>query len=296
MKQFPITRLLITYLLLGAGPALAQTQSVQSQPTTELDAAKPDHADHVNFRHIESEPPDIDLNAAGPVRFLIDASFPPFSYKTASGKLTGFNVTLADALCKDLRLNCEFIIKPWDMLQSSLANGQGNAILSGVRITKRSFDALDFTKPFFRPAAKFIVRTGNPLEEPTTRALAGKRIGVAAGSVHEAFLKSYFRRSKILPNKNMAEAREALRQGQLDALFEDSVKAMFWITGSASRGCCRFAGGGFRDRAHLDAALSIAVKRGDTKLRDILDHGLDRLQTSGQLIRIYRNFFPLDAW
>lgn len=38
--------------------------------------------------------------------------------------------------------------------------------------------------------------------------------------------------------------------------------------------------------------ISIAVRRGNRRLLDALDYGLDRLQTSGEFARIYRKFFP----
>ena len=275
-------------------PAFAQTSDAQTVATQSGDAGT--SSSHIDFRHIEPEPPKVDLNAVGSVKFLTDASFPPYSYKTAAGQLTGFNVTLADALCRDLRLRCEFIVKPWPELRTALERGEGNAILSGVRITPQAFKTLDFTRPFLFSFAKFVVRTENPMQEPSPRALAGKRIGAVAGSVHEAFLKAHFSRSKIIAAADLTELHEALRTGKLDAIFQDSVQAMFWITGETSRQCCRFAGGGYRDRIRLNDALSIAVARDARVLRDALDHGLDRLQSSGQFIRIYRRFFPLDAW
>ncbi len=286
---------MVAWLTAFAASAGAKAQDEDTAAPAEQENQAESEA-YVDFRHIEPEPPKIDLNAVGPIRFLTDSSFPPYSYKNADGALTGFNVALADAMCKDLRLRCEFIVKPWEELLASLAQGEGNAILSGVRITPASFNTLDFTRPFLRSFGKFVVRSGTALKQPSVRALAGKRIGVAEASSHEAFLKAFFPRSRILPSKDVAAAREALRLGKIDALFEDSVKAMFWIVGQDAQNCCRFLGGGFRDRIYLDVALSIAVKRDNTVLRDVLDHGLDRLQTSGQFIRIYRKFFPLDAW
>ncbi len=281
---------ILAVLAFAAVPAIAQEGETATADEADLQRS------HAQFRHIEPEPPQIDLNKVGTVRFLTDESFPPYSYKTAAGALTGFNVALADAMCRDLRLRCEFVVKPWGQLLKSLAAGEGNAILSGVRITSDSFATLEFTRPFLRPFGKFIVRKRNPIKQAGVKALAGKRVGVVSGSVHEAFIKAYFPRSRILASANIGEAREALRRGKLDALFEDSVQAMFWLTGASSRGCCRFAGAGFRDQVYLDAVLSIAVKRGNGRLRQVLDHGLDRMQTSGQLIRIYRSFFPMDAW
>lgn len=248
------------------------------------------------FRHVEPNPPSFELQAVRRVRFLTDNSFPPFSYSNANGSLTGLNVAIADAICNDLRIRCEFIVKPYNELKPALDNDEGDAILSGVRMTEASFEALDFTRPYFRSLGRFAVRVENPMKRPDRKALAGKRIGVRKGSAHEAFLKVHFTRAKILPYDQDAKMREDLRTGAIDALFGDAVQLMFWTHSETSKGCCRIAEGAFHDRTYLNAPLAIAVKRGNRKLRDVLDHGLDRLQTSGQFTRIYRTFFPESIW
>ncbi len=248
------------------------------------------------FRHVEPEPPTVDLNSIKLVRFLTDKSFPPFSYTDANGSLTGLNVAIADAICNDLRIRCEFVVKPWNELKSALESDKGDAILSGVRMNEESFETLDFTRPYFRSLGRFVVRAENPLKKPEQQALAGRRVGVLARSTHSAFLRKHFRRSKILPFEKSSEAQEALRTGSIDAVFGDAVQLMFWLHSDRSKRCCRMVEGAFQDRSYLDAPLAIAVKRGNHQLRDVLDHGLDRLQTSGQFTRIYRNFFPQSVW
>jgi polar amino acid transport system substrate-binding protein len=109
-------------------------------------------------------------------------------------------------------------------------------------------------------------------------------------------LKAHFTRSKIVPFEKPADAREALRTGAIDALFGDSVRLMFWVHGETSKGCCRLTNGAYRDKTYLDTPLAIAVRRDNSVLREVLDHGLDRLQTSGQFSRIYKTFFPERVW
>lgn len=282
--------------------ALAQTNTPAPQPADEKKADQTEEAAQKTaivvplFRHVEANPPSFEVQAVRRVRFLTDISFPPFSYSNANGSLTGLNVAIADAICNDLRIRCEFIVKPYAELRPALANGEGDAILSGVRMTEASFETLDFTRPYFRSLGRFAVQRENTIKRPDRKALAGKRIGVRKGSAHEAFLKAHFTRSKILQYDQDAKMREALRTGAVDALFGDAVQLMFWIHSETSKGCCRITEGAFHDRTYLNAPLAIAVKRGNRKLRDVLDHGLDRLQTSGQFTRIYRTFFPESVW
>lgn len=282
--------------------ALAQTNAPAEQPADSQRAGQADETPGntvivvPHFRHVEPNPPSFEAQTVKRVRFLTDNSFPPFSYSNANGSLTGLNVAIADAICNDLRIRCEFVVKPYAELKPALDKGEGDAILSGLRMTETNFETLDFTRPYFRSLGRFAVRLENTVERPDRKALAGKRIGVRKGSAHEAFLNAYFKRSKILQYEQDAKMREALRTGAIDALFSDAVQLMFWIHSENSKGCCRMAEGAFHDRTFLNAPLSIAVKRGNRKLRDVLDHGLDRLQTSGQFTRIYRTFFPESVW
>ena len=286
----------VVALLAGADtmPVRAQTAGAQNEVNAGKSSAQPVKVPL--FRHVEPNPPSLDLNSVKLVRFLTDNSFPPFSYTDTNGSLTGLNVAIADAICNDLRIRCEFVVKPWNELQSSLQEGKGDAILSGVKLSESAFEKFDFTRPYFRALGRFVVRVENPIKQAEPRTLAGRRIGVRQGSAHEAFLRAHFNRAKIRPFKKSADAREALRTGSIDALFGDSVQLMFWLHGAGSKGCCRMTEGAFQDRTFLNAPLSIAVKRGNRNLREVLDHGLDRLQTSGQFARIYRNFFPQSIW
>ena len=288
--------LFIAGMILAASGHPAAAQSSQADEPAQAEARELEGIYVPRFRHVEINPPKLDLNAIRQVRFLTENTFPPFSYTNANGSLTGLNVAIADAICSDLRIRCEFIIKPWAELQKALEKGEGDAILSGVRMTEAGFDAMDFTRPFFRSAGRFAVRVENPMKVAGQKVLAGRRVGVHQGSAHEAFLKHHFKRSKIVPFEKHADAREALRTGAVDALFGDGVRLMFWVHSDTSKSCCRITDGAYRDKVYLDVPLAIAVKRGNHVLREILDHGLDRLQTSGQFTRIYRTFFPESVW
>jgi polar amino acid transport system substrate-binding protein len=249
-----------------------------------------------SFRHIDPTQPVPDLRAVKTVRFLTDDDFPPFSYREGDGELTGFNVALAKALCADLRLTCEFIPTPWEDLVPALARGAGDAILAGLRISGATVAEVDFTRPYYRSLARFAVRAESPLAEADLRSLAGKRVGVLTGTAHEAYLAANFGRSNIRPFPEETEAREALRTGRIDALFDDATRHMFWLAAEDSRDCCEFAKGAYVAPEYFSPPMAIAVKAGNETLREVLDYGLDRLQTSGAFAESYRRFFPMSPW
>jgi polar amino acid transport system substrate-binding protein len=244
------------------------------------------------FRHVDPTRIEPSVRDIALVRFVADDSFPPFSYRDGDGALTGLNVSVADAICRELKLKCEFLVKPWDEAVESVAKGEADAVLSGLKMTPATLERFDFTAPYMRNVGRFAVRNQNQIASPDVKGLAGKRIGVIAGSAHEAWIKAHFPRSLVKPYRAEPEAGEALRTGAVDALFGDAYRLIFWVHGQSSRQCCRLLPGAFVEPGYFSAGISIAVRRGNRRLLDALDYGLDRLQTSGEFSRIYRKFFP----
>jgi polar amino acid transport system substrate-binding protein len=248
------------------------------------------------FRHIDQSRPLPDLKAVESLRIAVDDDFPPFSYKERTGALTGFNVAIASAICEDLRLTCEFSARSWDDLMPALERGEVDAVIAGVKVTEQAVETADFTGAYYRSLGRFAVRKQNPIVKADMRSLAGRRLGVVKGTAHEAWLTTYFPRSNIRPFASMQEGLEALRRGVVDAFFGDALQLMFWLTGNASQDCCRFVAGAYNDPDYFSQGMAIAVKRGNTELRDVLDYGLDRLQSSGNFAAIFRRYFPMSPY
>ena len=248
------------------------------------------------YRHIDPSQAEPDFRKIRRVRFLVDENFPPFSYKDADGALTGINVAMGDAICRGLRLKCEFVLRKWPGLVAALEAGKGDAILAGLRPGPDNIEKLSFTRPYYRFTARFAVRTENPEKSSDVRVLAGKRIAVAAKSAHEAYLKANFSRSAITPFATPALAREALRTGKTDFLFADSLQLMFWVSSEGSHGCCRMLKGAYLAPRYFSPGLSIAVLRANKPLREVLDYGLDRLQVNGTTDRLFRRFLTHSPW
>ena len=283
----------IAFAVAAAAPAFAQ-----DAPAEPAKAPAPPPSEYAVplFRHIDKTKPLPDLKAVESLRFALDDEFPPFSFKESTGALNGFNVAIANAICEELKLSCEFTTKQWADLMPALERGEVDAVIAGVKVTEETVETADFTNAYYRSLARFVVRKQNPLTTPDTRSLAGKRIGVVRGSAHEAWVMQYYPRSNIRPFASGADALEALRGAVVDAYFGDSLQIMFWLTGEGSQDCCRFAEGAYNDPEFFSHGMAIAVKRGNTELKDVLDYGLDRLQTSGKFASIFREYFPLSPF
>lgn len=260
-------------------------------------AAQPSGGDRLpEFRQVSEADVSSSLRKIRRIRFAIDETMPPFAYRNDTGALTGFVPLVLQALCKDLKLSCEFITRSQQQALDSLAAAEVDAMLSLEGVEQADLAAFDFTRPFLRSFGRFASRVGSPLKGTTQRDLAGKRIGVRAGTRQQQFLEAYYSRSALVIFDSHAELYEALRTARIDIMFDDAFRLMFWLHGDDAKGCCAFLGHGYGIGTRLTRDVRFMVRKPDVDLRKVLDHGLDRLQSSGRMAGIYARFFPASPY
>lgn len=239
--------------------------------------------------------PQPDLSALPRLRFLTGTDFPPFNTIDGEGRLVGFHVDLARALCDALSLGdkCQIQALPWDELQPALARGDGEAIIAGLSANAQTRERLAFSRPYLWFPARFVALRSALPEEPVVRTLQGARVGVLAGSAHERLLRDEFAGIEPVPQPDEATLLADLRAGRTAAVFGDGMRWSFFLAGAEGAECCAFAGGPFLAPEHLGLGLSIAVRREDTELRSALDAGLQAISTRGRFTELYLRHFPV---
>jgi polar amino acid transport system substrate-binding protein len=227
------------------------------------------------------------------VRFLTEGDFPPFNYYDDEGVLAGFNVDLARAICLDIGAACDIKVRPWEELFLGLKRGDADAVIAGHSVSSQALAEVDFTDRYFHTPGRFAGRTGGSKLEISPDGLDGATIGVAKGTAHEAYLRTYFRDSKILTFENPELAREALQQSKVDVLFEDAISLAFWLNGSLARQCCEFKGGPYFEPKFFGDGIAIAVPRNDPQIRTLINAALKRVRQSGRFQELVERYFPL---
>ena len=88
------------------------------------------------------------------IRIAMDATYPPFELLDASGQIVGFDKDIADALCAQMQVKCEFTNQAWDGIIPGLLANKYDAILSSMSITEERKKQIDFTDKVLQHARR----------------------------------------------------------------------------------------------------------------------------------------------
>ncbi len=260
----------------GIGPAFSQSPSVPNFWDPKTSASRP-----ANFPET--------------IRFLATDDHPPFVFRDLDGRLTGFNVDLARAMCQQLNSSCALRIRSFEDLLPALREDEGNAIISGLARDPALAEDLAFTDDYLKLPARFVVRQGDAAGFDEGN-LNGLRIAVANGTRHDLFARRFFPQAVIVGHETTIDARNAVRDGSADAYFGDGLSLSFWLRGDTSQDCCEFAGGPWLEPGYFSEGLSIAVRKEDEEKLEALNFALRQVHQSGTYRELYLRYFPLSFY
>lgn len=181
--------------------------------------------------------------AAGPTKIVVEGTYPPWNTQTSDGKLTGFDVELAEEVCRRAALQCEFTAQVWDSQIPSLLEGRFDAMMT-VGPTPKRLKVMAFSIPYAATPEAFAVLKGGPVgslpssgekimagddaAKPVMAALGaalkGKTIAVMGSSSLQEFLEGSFKDgAEIRPYKSEPDMLLDLRSGRVDVVFDSSA-------------------------------------------------------------------------
>jgi len=260
-----------------------------------LVAGSVSHAQNTNADGMLGKSAD-PINRRVVVRFVTESDYPPFNFYDEDGILAGFNVDVARAICQELDTACDIKVKPWDELFLALQRGEADAAIAGHTVTPQALAQVDFTDRYFHTPGRFAAKRTAEKIDITPEGLKGKSIGVARGTSHEAFVKTFFRSSAVKVFENAEQARDALMRDKIDFIFGDGISLAFWLHGTSSRFCCEMRGGPYLEPMFFGDGIAIAVPKTDQQIKTLINGALARLRENGRFEELVQRYFPIKIY
>ncbi len=226
----------------------------------------------------------------------VERNYEPFSYVDANGELTGFDVQIADALCRRMNRFCTVQPMVFHDLLPALRNGQLDLVIAGVGQTPERSKEFAFSQTYYRSKSFFITSDPAFVGTPDEK-IPQMIIGVQRGSLQELFVQNHYvaRGAQMLHYETYEAMLQAINKGDINLIFSDGLPG-YAILKSASGLQLLIAGRPpLQMNAPEDNSLTeakIVARKKDTLLIEKINASLLQMQTEGEYQELHARFFP----
>lgn len=247
------------------------------------------------------------------VRIATDGAYPPWASQNSKGELEGFEIDLANFICKNQQIKCEISAQSWDGIIPALQANKFDVIMGGMSVTAEREKVMAFSRPYALGGNTFLVRkdgdvfgsmeaSSGKFVDPSSeegkqeiakidKLLAGKAVGVQGTTTAADFM------AKNLPAVTDVREYKSTEEHNLDLISGrlDAVLANYTVQASALE----------RPELHEETALvgpvfssgfiAAGLRKEDTKLKQILDEGISAAIADGTLKKLSEKWFKVDV-
>ncbi|MCG5075176.1 ABC transporter substrate-binding protein [Paraburkholderia tagetis] len=225
-----------------------------------------------------------DIKRAGVLRVAAFDSNPPFGFvDSKDNQIVGLDVDYARAVAKSLGVKLE--VQPTNPANriAFLKSGKVDLVFANFTITDDRRKEVDFSTPYFASGTQFIAKKG-VIRSPEQ--LKNLRIGADKGTTNEQQVRAKFPNATIVAYDDTPFAFAALRTGNVQAITQDGPKLVALLARAP-------------DKANYEISSftisndyeGVGVPKGETRLLDVVNGTLTRLETQGEAAQIYDKWF-----
>jgi arginine/ornithine transport system substrate-binding protein len=230
------------------------------------------------------------------IRIGVEGAYPPFSEVGPDGKLKGFDIDIAYALCAKIGAECELVLQDWDGMIPALLAKKFDAIVASMSITEERKRRVDFTDKYYQTPARFVRKKGSGIEI-TKEGLKGKKVGVQRATIHDYYLTdNYGDTVEIVRYGTQDEANLDMLAGRIDLLLADSVALLDGFLKTEKGKDFEFVGPELRDKRWFGEGAGIAVRKEDQDLKKLLNDAIAAIRADGTYDKIARKYFDFDIY
>lgn len=219
------------------------------------------------------------------IKFAMEATYAPFEYMDENNQIQGFDVDLANALCKQMQAKCSFHNQAFDSLIPALKFKRYDAAISAMDITEARLEQVSFTDAYYDNSAAFVSIAGKVADQG---ALKGKRVGVQNGSTHQSYLLEQMAGVTAVPYASYQDAFIDMKNGRIDSVFGDTAVVAEWFKKENN---LAYVGEYVTNAQYFGNGFGIAVNKDNQKLVADLNAALKAVKTNGEYQTIFNQYF-----
>ena len=225
-----------------------------------------------------------DIKKAGKITVAVFDSNPPFGYVDQQSKnLTGYDIDFANEIAAKLGVKLELkTTNPANRIPL-LVSSKVDTVVAAFTITDERAQQVDFTTPYFVTGQQFLVKKG---KFPKLDDLKNAKIGAVKGTTGEQQLHTSFPQAKVLSFDEIEVAFAAQRNGNVQAITQDGAILAGLLAAAPDK--AKYEIPSYKLSVEN---YGIAVKKGETGLKNAINETLVELEKNGKAAAIYDKWF-----
>lgn len=230
------------------------------------------------------------------LRIAIEGEYPPFSAMTPDGRLKGFDVDIAHALCREMGVECELVQQDWDGMIPGLTSGKYDAIVASMAITEARKKKVSFTDKYYNIPRRFVRAKGSGIEI-TPEDLQGKVVGVQRATTNDRYLTDNHRDTVTIRRYGSYEELFLdMAAGRLDLMLGSVVPIQLGFLDTEQGQGFEFVGPHLSDPRWFGEGTGIAIRKHDDDLRTAFNEAIRAIRANGVYDLIVSRYFDFDIY
>ena len=230
------------------------------------------------------------------LKVAIDATYEPFTFKTADGKPTGFDVDIANALCEEIKRKCVFVEQAWDGMIPGLLAKKYDVIISSMSITEERLKQVDFTDKYYNTPSKIVLKKDIKFTDPAS--IKGKKIGVLKASTQEKYALGELKTKgvEVVSYDAQDQVYLDIKAGRLDGTVADTMEVTGGFLSKPGGENYQFVGTELYIPKYFGIGAGVALRKGQGDLKKEISTAIKTIRTNGKYKAINDKYFKFDVY
>lgn len=230
------------------------------------------------------------------LKVAIDPTYEPFTFKTADGKPTGFDVDIASALCEEIKRKCVFVEQPWDGMIPGLLAKKYEVIISSMSITEDRLKQIDFSEKYYNTPSRVVLKKDVKYSGPAS--IKGKKIGVLKASTQEKYALGELKPAgvEVVSYDAQDQVYLDIKSGRLDGTVADFLEVTGGFLSKPEGAGYSLQGPELYIQKYFGTGAGVGLRKGETALRDQISAAIKTIRSNGKYKAINDKYFKFDVY
>ena len=128
--------------------------------------------------------------SAETLRVGMECTYAPFNFRTAEGKLDGYDVDVAKGVAKIIGADLEFVCQKWDGMIPALLANKFDLVIASMSITDKRLKKMDFSNTYRISVGRLVGKKNsgwklfNSAGKPIPANFAGLKVGLERATTY----------------------------------------------------------------------------------------------------------------